>query len=196
MYCNQCGTRLTDGSVFCISCGARLDEQKATAAESVGNNEAVVEETTIREEETTLRETVEPAVEKPIESGSYSSAGYEAAPTPAPARAESNGGTYQSGPAGQQAATYQNNYYQAPAEDPNDKPMKVGDWIITWLILIIPLVNLVMPFVWAFGSNVNKSKKSYFQAYLIMMAIGIVLWIIFAAAIGTFFYSISDSVFY
>ena len=35
-----------------------------------------------------------------------------------------------------------------------------------------------MPFVWAFGSKANKSKKNYFIALLIMAAIGIVVGIV------------------
>lgn len=61
--------------------------------------------------------------------------------------------------------------------DKNTQPMSVKDWLITFLIMLIPFVNLVMIFVWAFGSNVNLSKKNFFKAYLIILAIFIVLWI-------------------
>ena len=30
--------------------------------------------------------------------------------------------------------------------------LSLGDWIITLIVLAIPLVNLVMLFVWGFGS--------------------------------------------
>lgn len=56
------------------------------------------------------------------------------------------------------------------------------EWIITLLILMIPLVNIVMVFVWAFGGGSNPSKANYFKASLIVGAIGIVLWFLFVGA--------------
>lgn len=69
--------------------------------------------------------------------------------------------------------------------DPREKPYSVGGWLLTMLIMIVPIVNIVMVFVWAFGSNTNKSKKNYFIAALIMAAIGIILSIVFAATLSS-----------
>ncbi|MFZ7120287.1 MAG: hypothetical protein ACOWWH_04990 [Eubacteriaceae bacterium] len=60
--------------------------------------------------------------------------------------------------------------------------LSVKDWLITFLILIIPIVNIVMMFVWAFNDP-NKTKSNYFKAALIMSAISIVLWLLFAGSI-------------
>ncbi|MDZ4956994.1 hypothetical protein GNF51_14530 [Clostridium perfringens] len=67
--------------------------------------------------------------------------------------------------------------------DKYSQPMTLKDWIITLLLMLIPIANIVLMFVWAFGSNVNKSKKTYFQASLIMTAIGIVFFLIFGSVI-------------
>jgi ABC-type Na+ efflux pump permease subunit len=73
----------------------------------------------------------------------------------------------------------------------NYKPMKIGDWLITFLIQAIPLVGFVMLFVWAFGDGTHPSKKSWAQASLIFALIILVLVIILFAAlwtlIGSFF---------
>lgn len=54
------------------------------------------------------------------------------------------------------------------------------EWVITYLIMIVPLVNIVMLFIWAFGSDENPNKANWAKARLIWMAIGIgffmVLW--------------------
>ncbi|UJF36234.1 hypothetical protein L0M14_02730 [Paenibacillus hexagrammi] len=55
--------------------------------------------------------------------------------------------------------------------------------MITILLLAIPLVNIVMLFVWAFGGGANPSKANYAKASLIWAAIGIVLYIIFGVII-------------
>ncbi|MGL5084257.1 MAG: hypothetical protein ACRC68_00805 [Clostridium sp.] len=67
--------------------------------------------------------------------------------------------------------------------DLDSQHMTLGNWLITMLLLIIPIVNIVLMFVWAFGSNVNKSKKTFCQAQLIITGILIVLMIIFGATI-------------
>lgn len=61
--------------------------------------------------------------------------------------------------------------------------VSVKEWIITILILMIPLVNIVMPFVWAFSSNTNPSKSNYFKAFLIMSVVWILIMIVFGASI-------------
>jgi membrane-associated HD superfamily phosphohydrolase len=61
----------------------------------------------------------------------------------------------------------------------------LGEWIVTLIITAIPLVGLIMLFVWAFGDGTNPSKKTWAQAYLIMMLIAIVLVIIFFAVFAS-----------
>ena len=61
----------------------------------------------------------------------------------------------------------------------------LGEWIVTIIITAIPLVGLIMLFVWAFGDGTNPSKKTWAQAYLIMMLVGIVLAIIFFIAFAS-----------
>ena len=51
------------------------------------------------------------------------------------------------------------------------RPLTVGDWIITMILLAIPLVNLIMLIVWAASSSTHPSKKSFAQAYLIFFGV-------------------------
>lgn len=66
-------------------------------------------------------------------------------------------------------------------------PLTIGDWMITILITAIPLVGFIMLFVWAFGGGTHPSKKTWAQASLIWVAIGIVLMILFWGIIFTMF---------
>jgi len=61
-------------------------------------------------------------------------------------------------------------------------PVSVGAWIVAMLLMLIPIVNIVLIFVWAFGGNTNPSKSNYFKAILIVIAISIALGIIFSIA--------------
>lgn len=58
--------------------------------------------------------------------------------------------------------------------------MSVKSWVITLLIMCIPVVNIIMLFVWALsepGTNVNKANWA--KATLIIMAIGAILALAF-----------------
>lgn len=100
-----------------------------------------------------------------------------------------NGGGYDGGgyqqqyqqPTVQEQLQYQ---YQRP-DDELEEPMTLGEWMITLLIMLIPCANIVMAFVWAFSSKEKKSKSNFFKAYLIFMAIIIVLYIILMVVFGT-----------
>jgi hypothetical protein len=80
--------------------------------------------------------------------------------------------------------------YGAPPRPPygyglDTSVMTTKQWVVTLLIMMVPCVNLIMLFVWAFGSQGNANRKYYAQAYLIfigiLIAVYIVLMIIFAA---------------
>ena len=58
--------------------------------------------------------------------------------------------------------------------------VSVKEWLITNLIMMIPLVNLIMMFVWAFSSNTNPNKANYFKAALILFAIVMVIYLVLA----------------
>ena len=58
--------------------------------------------------------------------------------------------------------------------------VSVKEWLITNLIMMIPLVNIVMMLVWAFGSNTNPNKANYFKASLILFAIVMAIYLVLA----------------
>ena len=42
--------------------------------------------------------------------------------------------------------------------------VSVQEWVIALVVMFIPIVNVVMMLVWAFGSNTNPSKANFFKA--------------------------------
>lgn len=56
--------------------------------------------------------------------------------------------------------------------------MSVKNWMLTLFLAAIPLVNIIMLFVWAFGRASNPNKANYAKASLIWTAIGIVIYIV------------------
>ena len=89
----------------------------------------------------------------------------------------------------QQTQTY-SSYYEAPMQpqvqvpvgQDLEEPVSMGEWMISMLLMCIPCVNIVLMFVWAFGSNVNKSKSNYFKAALVWTGISLALSVIMVIA--------------
>jgi len=61
------------------------------------------------------------------------------------------------------------------------QPMSVGDWILTLMLTAIPLIYIIMLFVWVFNKNTHPSKVNFAKANLIMIALVIgIFTVIFA----------------
>ncbi len=64
-----------------------------------------------------------------------------------------------------------------------DPTMSLGDWLITFLIMMIPIANLVMLIIWAFGGNTQPTKANWAQAALILIITIPVFYMLFFGAI-------------
>lgn len=83
-----------------------------------------------------------------------------------------------------------NNYQPYPQMNPyNDsqleleEPVKVGEWVLALVLMMIPCVNIIMMFVFAFSKTEKKSKSNFFKAFLIVYAIMLALVFLFWIAI-------------
>lgn len=72
---------------------------------------------------------------------------------------------------------------------PNEE-MSVGEWLLTLFLLIIPVVNIVLLFVWAFGAERYKCRQNFAKAKLIWAAIIIAFYFIFIISFGGLIYNI------
>lgn len=57
--------------------------------------------------------------------------------------------------------------------------MSLGDWLVTFIVLMIPLVGLIMVFVWGFSKTTNPNKSNFCKATLILWLISAVLFMAF-----------------
>ena len=65
--------------------------------------------------------------------------------------------------------------------------ISTGEWILYVFLLSIPLVNLILLFVWAFGNPSNQTKANFGKAGLIWIVILIVIYIIIGLIFGAFY---------
>jgi len=68
------------------------------------------------------------------------------------------------------------------------KPLSVGEWFITILVIAIPLVGFVMLFVWAFSANTNVNRANYAKAALLWMVVGIFIALAVLGFLGVAFF--------
>jgi hypothetical protein len=66
----------------------------------------------------------------------------------------------------------------------SNNPVTIKEWIIVIILSAIPLVNIVMLFVWAFGGNANKSIENWAKASLLVFLFMIAFFIIIAVVFG------------
>ncbi len=59
-----------------------------------------------------------------------------------------------------------------------DEHVSIGGWIGRWLVMCIPIVNIIMLFVWAFGGSKKYSLKTWARARLLLALIVIIALLI------------------
>lgn len=131
MFCENCGSKMPDGTKFCASCGEKME------------------------------------VTQPR---------YEAVNEPPPRPIQTNT-AYQPQPSAYRA--------QSAME-----PLSVGQYIGMYFLMMVPLVNIILLFMWSFGGGVNPNKKNFARASLILSAIGIILAILAGGLIRSMLYEI------
>lgn len=61
--------------------------------------------------------------------------------------------------------------------------MTTGQWVLTMIVFMIPLVNIIMLFVWAFGSG-NPNRANFCKAQLLIYLIALLIGLVFVLFIG------------
>ena len=75
---------------------------------------------------------------------------------------------------------------------PGAEPLSVGQYIVMLLLLCIPILNIILIFVWSFSSGRNLNKKNLARAFLIFLAVGFVLVLVGGGALMGVLESIMD----
>ncbi len=71
--------------------------------------------------------------------------------------------------------------------------ISLGEWVWTILLTCIPLVNIIMLIIWAATGDTNPNKKTFAQAQLIWMGVGIAISLVFSFSIAAIVASIVGS---
>lgn len=66
--------------------------------------------------------------------------------------------------------------------------ISTSDWMITVFIVSLPLIGIIMLFVWAFSDNVPETKANWAKAMLLWILIFIILTAVMMAIFGSLFF--------
>ena len=82
-------------------------------------------------------------------------------------------------------------YYQVPPKN-NEGVMSIGKYLLTFLLLSIPVANIVFMIIWSVTKDTNKNLQNFTRALWIWTAIWVALWIVILVVVRTsatfFFY--------
>lgn len=73
-----------------------------------------------------------------------------------------------------------NNVYTNEPGIHYDEHVSIGGWIGRWFLMCIPIVNIIMLFVWAFGGTRQYSLKTWARARLVLALIVILIIVVIA----------------
>ena len=153
--CNSCGAELADSVMFCTECGTKLDE----------------------------------AVQPEPQAAPAPTPAPTPVPTPTPAPAASapqpavdEKAQKKAQKSEQKAAKAAAELQAAPVAGSKFAPITTGGYIGIFLLLGIPIVGLLLAIVWACGGCKKISKRNLSRAYLIMLAVVLVLSLVFGLA--------------
>lgn len=68
----------------------------------------------------------------------------------------------------------------------NSSTVTMGEWILAYLITMVPIVNIVVLLKWSLSDQIKPSKSNWAKMQLILMVIGLLI-----AGTYILFYTIS-----
>ncbi|NLO40937.1 MAG: hypothetical protein GX115_15890 [Ruminiclostridium sp.] len=83
-----------------------------------------------------------------------------------------------------------NGLKQKPKRDVSEnRTLGVGEWMVTMLFFLLPIVNIVVMAIWAFSSNGNIHRKNFSRACLLWIIILLLGYVVAMTVAG---YTIFD----
>lgn len=170
--CPLCGSAVNENEAFCSSCGSPVDAVRESYAEREQQEPQSADAATDPIAQAVPQPPQQPPVpEQPVESAQPQQ------PYTQPQQQIPPQGYVQQPP---YAPTYGQQPYAPPvyAPYPVNETVRVGEWVLNLFLCVIPIVNIIMLFVWGFGQSTKPSQRNWARAMLIFFGIGIALWFV------------------
>ena len=90
-------------------------------------------------------------------------------------------------------AGYNQTHYAQPAEGYHrEEHVSTGGWIGINFLMIIPIVNIILLIVWAFGGSRQRSLQTWARAKLVLLLISILITVAVIVILIALGVSVSD----
>lgn len=183
--CSLCGTPMNDDEQFCTSCGADNSKPADDTAAAATELSAASAET----EALATEQSAEEASAAPVQNEAPAAAQQPYGQTPPPpvyGQAPPPPPYGQTPPYGQNPPPY--GQTPPPFYRPyvNNAPVTFGNWMLTMLLMCLPVVNIVMLFIWGFGDTEPVSKRNWARAQLIWVGIAFVIFVVLVVAFSVY----------
>lgn len=162
-FCTDCGIELELGAKYCANCGALANLSRPDQGQQ---GEQIQTQATQHEGGSVLSQQegpmqLETDMKVPVQQYSHN-----------------------------QNQSYSQKQYTEPSQgyvrtSEKNETLSVFGYVITMLALMVPIVGIILVFVWAFGTNTNLARKNYSRAVLIIAIIFIVFGITIFATLST-----------
>jgi hypothetical protein len=167
--CTQCGQELSDDTKFCFKCGGSNFEPIEEAA---GTYQQPIQQ---------------PPQQVPQQPPQQS---YYAQQQPAQPYRQAPAQSYQQPASYQQPSYQQPPAYQAQPVYNNNEPVTIGNYLLFFLLMCIPIFNIVYFIIVAVGGpKYKKSLSNFARAGLIWGAIILVIYIVLIIVFGATLFS-------
>lgn len=70
--------------------------------------------------------------------------------------------------------------------------LKFGDWLLMLIISLIPIVNVIVLFIWALDSTGNPNRRGFARAMLLLIGVYCALMVFYFGYIAGIFYQIGN----
>lgn len=185
MFCENCGNQMDDGSKFCMSCGSKVEIKEAVQEVAASADSTATLESSISTDTEAVQvivppvapaQPVQPAQAQPVESQFIQPQPTQSQPVQ-PTQVQ----PLQSQIAQPQMVQPQQSVASQPAKvkkPASITPLPVWKYIGIFLLMCIPVLGIVMLFVWSFGGSFNRNTRNFARATLIYALLLIVLTIV------------------
>lgn len=183
MYCAHCGNSIPDESTVCGYCGNPVVqmpvEQKVEvpAAPEIPPVPVIAPAPVVSQVQVERKDDDD---EKPIEVNVIINSAPAEAPEPAPAPAPAPVAAVavvekEEEPKAEEKAEEKTEEAAPVEEDKRLKPTKTSGFFWAEFLLLIPIVNIVLLFVWAFSKKVRYGRRNFARSILIWALIGVII---------------------
>ena len=156
--------------MYCTSCGLQVNDGEAICPSCGASMTNSTVNTAGYQTTPSYTAPATPSYTAPVAPAASAAPAYNTAPS------------YTAAPAYSQTYTAPTTYSAAESET----PVSVGNWVGSMLLMLIPIVNIIMAIVWAV-SGTPKSKRNFFRAYWILVAISVAISVIVMIVFGATF---------